>query len=120
SNAQAHASAWVLVTQKVPFLTIKLAANATAGQVQLQAFANGNPLDPAVFKVNWEIGAKVTGTISDTGLYSVAQNTTDRFVLIFAWAMHPVLGKLEGHIILPLPLARFARELGMMSDKTAP
>ncbi|RMP09705.1 hypothetical protein ALQ28_01124 [Pseudomonas syringae pv. delphinii] len=120
SNAQAHASAWVLVTQKVPFLTIKLAANATAGQVQLQAFANGNPLDPAVFKVNWEIGAKFTGTISDTGLYSVAQNTTDRFVLIFAWAMHPVLGKLEGHIILPLPLARFARELGMMSDKTAP
>ncbi|POD79176.1 imidazole glycerol phosphate synthase subunit hisF [Pseudomonas syringae group genomosp. 3] len=120
SNAQAHASAWVLVTQKVPFLTIKLAANAAAGQVQLQAFANGNPLDPAVFKVNWEIGAKVTGTISDTGLYSVAQNTTDRFVLIFAWAMHPALGKLEGHIILPLPLARFARELGMMSDKTAP
>ncbi|GKQ47790.1 hypothetical protein PSTH1771_12965 [Pseudomonas syringae pv. theae] len=120
SNTQAHASAWVLVTQKVPFLTIKLAANAAAGQVQLQAFANGNPLDPAVFKVNWEIGAKVTGTISDTGLYSVAQNTTDRFVLIFAWAMHPALGKLEGHIILPLPLARFARELGMMSDKTAP
>ncbi|MGN2437393.1 imidazole glycerol phosphate synthase subunit hisF [Pseudomonas syringae] len=119
-NTQAHASAWVLVTQKVPFLTIKLAANAAAGQVQLQAFANGNPLDPAVFKINWEIGAKVTGTISDTGLYSVAQNTTDRFVLIFAWAMHPALGKLEGHIILPLPLARFARELGMMSDKTAP
>ncbi|KPZ08576.1 hypothetical protein [Pseudomonas syringae group genomosp. 3] len=119
-NTQAHASAWVLVTQKVPFLTIKLAANAAAGQVQLQAFANGNPLDPAVFKVNWEIGAKVTGTISDTGLYSVAQNTTDRFVLIFAWAMHPTLGKLEGHIILPLPLAQFARELGMMSDKTAP
>ncbi|EKG31569.1 hypothetical protein [Pseudomonas avellanae] len=120
SNPQAHASAWVLVTQMLPFLTIKLAANAAAGQVQLQAFANGNPLDPAVFKVNWDIGAKVTGTISDTGLYSVAQNTTDRFVLIFAWAMHPALGKLEGHIILPLPLARFARELGMMSDKTAP
>ncbi|RMO70897.1 imidazole glycerol phosphate synthase subunit hisF [Pseudomonas syringae group genomosp. 3] len=119
-SKQAHASAWVLVTQKVPFLTIKLAVNATVGQVQLQAFANGKPLDPAVFKVNWEIGAKVTGTISDTGLYSVAQNTTDRFVLIFAWAMHPVHGKLEGHIILPLPLAQFARELGMMSDKTAP
>ncbi|MCR8718451.1 imidazole glycerol phosphate synthase subunit hisF [Pseudomonas syringae] len=119
-NMQAYASAWVLVTQKIPFLTIKLAANAAAGQVQLQAFANGNLLDPAVFKVNWEIGAKATGTISDTGLYSVAQNTTDRFVLIFAWAMHPALGKLEGHIILPLPLARFARELGMMSDKTAP
>ncbi|WP_024677963.1 hypothetical protein [Pseudomonas syringae] len=120
SNPQAQASAWVLVTQKVPFLTIKLAANAAAGQVQLQAFANGNPLDPTRFKVNWEIGAKVTGTISDTGLYSVAQNTTDRFVLIFAWAQHSELGKLEGHIILPLPLARFARELGMMSDKTAP
>ncbi|NAS95435.1 hypothetical protein CU664_07750 [Pseudomonas syringae pv. actinidifoliorum] len=120
TNMQAHASAWVLVTQKLPFLTIKLAANTTAGQVQLQAFANGKPLDPAVFKVNWKIGAKVTGTISDTGLYSVAQNTTDRFVLIFAWTMHAALGKLEGHIILPLPLARFARELGMMSDKTAP
>ncbi|MFA0994514.1 MULTISPECIES: imidazole glycerol phosphate synthase subunit hisF [Pseudomonas syringae group] len=119
-NTQAQASAWVLVTQKVPFLTIKLAANAAAGQVQLQAFANGNPLDPAVFKVNWEIGAKATGTISEAGLYSAAQNTTDRFVLIFAWAMHPALGKLEGHIILPLPLAQFARELGMMSDKTAP
>ncbi|WP_059003356.1 hypothetical protein [Pseudomonas syringae] len=120
TNMQAHASAWVLVTQKLPFLTIKLAANTTAGQVQLQAFANGKPIDPAVFKVNWEIGAKVTGTISDTGLYSVAQNTTDRFVLIFAWTMHAALGKLEGHVILPLPLAQFARELGMMSDKTAP
>ncbi|WP_024697893.1 hypothetical protein [Pseudomonas avellanae] len=120
SNTQAYASAWVLVTQKIPFLTIKLAANAAAGQVQLQAFANGNLLDPAVFKVNWEIGAKATGTISEAGLYSAVQNTTDRFVLIFAWAMHPALGKLEGHIILPLPLARFARELGMMSDKTAP
>ncbi|SDW54668.1 hypothetical protein SAMN05444064_104242 [Pseudomonas syringae] len=120
SNPQAQASAWVLVTQKIPFLTIKLAANAGAGQVQLQAFANGNPLDPAVFKVHWEIGAKATGTISEGGLYSAAQNTTDRFVLIFAWAAHPLLGKLEGHMILPLPLARFALELGMMSDKTAP
>lgn len=122
SNPQAHASAWVLVTQKIPFLTIKLAASAqvAAGQVQLQAFANGNPLDPALFKVYWDIGAKLTGEISETGLYSVAQNTTDRFVLIFAWAMHPLFGKLEGHIILPLPLGRFAQELGMMSDKTAP
>ncbi|RML70497.1 hypothetical protein APX70_05798, partial [Pseudomonas syringae pv. maculicola] len=74
SNPQAHASAWVLVTQKIPFLTIKLAASAqvAAGQVQLQAFANGNPLDPALFKVYWDIGAKLTGEISETGLYSVA------------------------------------------------
>ncbi|RMU69167.1 hypothetical protein ALP24_04919, partial [Pseudomonas syringae pv. aptata] len=51
------------------------------------------------------------------GLYTPDVPSTDRFVLIFVEAPHSILGIIEGHIILPLPLDRFAGDLELMKDK---
>ncbi|MCJ2374996.1 hypothetical protein [Pseudomonas sp. RGM 3321] len=82
-----------------------------ADQVQLQAFANGITLAG----VKWRIGAG-SGSISE-GLYTPDISSTDRFVLIFAEAPHPVFDVIAGHIILPLPMDRFATELQLMKGQ---
>ncbi|MEE4740495.1 hypothetical protein V2K88_02305 [Pseudomonas alliivorans] len=99
-NGQARASAWVLVRLKTPAVVITTVAPASSGQVQLQALINGKP-----FAVGWSIAMNGPGAIDDNGLYIVKSPTEQRFVLIFAAFEHPLLGTMEGHIILPLPLA---------------
>ncbi|MCH5512554.1 hypothetical protein ABNM12_09715 [Pseudomonas syringae] len=133
TSQQASVSSWVLVKHQVPLLTVKVVktvevsevldvekvgehvdvVNIRADQVQLQAFANG--LTPP--GVKWRVGAG-RGRIDD-GLYTPDVASTDRFVLIFAEAPNAILGVIEGHIVLPLPLDRFATDLELMKGKKA-
>lgn len=87
------------------------AVNIRADQVQLEAFANGVPMPGT----RWRVG--VGGGNVLNGLYTPDVPSTDRFVLIFVEAPHSILGIIEGHIILPLPLDRFAGDLELMKDK---
>ncbi len=146
TSEQASVSSWVLVKHQTPWLTLKVVKTVEvsevleavrtsevvkgmqvvkvlktgkrvdvvkirADQVELQAFANG--LTPP--GVKWRVGAG-SGSISD-GLYTPDLSSTDRFVLIFAEAPHSVLGVMEGHIILPLPVDRFAADLELMKGR---
>ncbi|KPX85785.1 Uncharacterized protein ALO59_03168 [Pseudomonas amygdali pv. mellea] len=133
TSGQASVSSWVLVKHQTPLLTVKVVRTVEvsevlevakvgkpvdvvtirADQVQLQAFADGDTPDG----VQWRIGAG-SGSISD-GLYTPDISSTDRFVLIFAEAAHPVF-VVEGHIILPLPVDGFATELELMKGKEVP
>ncbi|MBC3954219.1 hypothetical protein [Pseudomonas triticifolii] len=97
---EAFASAWVLVRMKPPAVVITTVGSASSGQVQLQALINSKP-----YPVAWSIALNGPGAIDGNGLYTVKSPTAQRFVLIFAAYVHPQLGTMEGHIILPLPLA---------------
>ncbi|WP_082304587.1 hypothetical protein [Pseudomonas amygdali] len=134
TSGQASVSSWVLVKHQTPLLTVKVVKTVEvsevlevakvgkpmdvvtirADQVQLQAFANAVALPG----VRWRVGAG-SGSISD-GLYTPDISSTDRFVLIFAEADHPVFDVMEGHIILPLPVGGFAKELELMKGKEVP
>ncbi|RMQ13164.1 hypothetical protein ALP98_03377, partial [Pseudomonas viridiflava] len=133
TSGQASVSSWVLVKHQTPLLTVKVVRTVEvsevlevakvgkpvdvvtirADQVQLQAFTDG--VTPVC--VEWRIGAG-SGSISD-GLYTPDISSTDRFVLIFAEADHPLFF-VEGHIILPLPVDGFATELELMKGKEVP
>ncbi|WP_024694115.1 hypothetical protein [Pseudomonas syringae] len=100
ADGQARASAWVLVRLKTPAVVITTVGSASSGQVQLQALINSKP-----FTVAWSIALNGPGAIDENGLYTVKSPTEQRFVLIFAAFEHPQFGTMEGHLILPLPLA---------------
>ncbi|SOS34832.1 hypothetical protein CFBP6411_03475 [Pseudomonas syringae group genomosp. 3] len=97
------ASAWVLVQLHTPFLTVQATAEQQEGtqikKMLLQAFGNGSPKE-----ATWSMPLGGPGSITD-GVYSAGAQTDEHFVLIFASIQHPVMGTLQGHIILPLPLA---------------
>ncbi|TFZ33145.1 hypothetical protein EWW49_33390, partial [Pseudomonas syringae] len=115
-GGQASVSAWVLVKQQTPLITVKVVKTVEvsevlevakvdkpvdvvtmrADQVQLQAFANAVALPG----VKWRVGAG-SGSISD-GVYTPDISSTARFGLIFAEADHPVCDVLGGHMLLPL------------------
>ncbi|KPW69466.1 Uncharacterized protein ALO81_03661, partial [Pseudomonas cannabina] len=143
TSGQASVSSWVLVKHQTPLITVRVVKTVEvsevlqvvrtvkvvrivkvlkigtrvdvvtirADQVQLQAFANG--ITPA--GVKWRIGAG-SGSISE-GLYTPDISSTDRFVLIFAEAPHSIFDVIAGHIILPLPVDRFATELQLMKGQ---
>jgi len=98
------ASAYVLVLQIEPLITVKPVENPNLpeGQVQLQAYINGNAVNPV-----WSLPVDGPGSISQAGLYSEDIGTKERFVLINAVADTGEFGKFEGHLILPLPLVDF-------------
>lgn len=48
------------------------------------------------------------------GLYCADPQSSERFVLIFAKWDTGSIGIVEGHIILPLPMDRFADELELL------
>ncbi|MCQ9470071.1 hypothetical protein NRB15_06935 [Pseudomonas alliivorans] len=112
SNARGSRSAWVLVVNHPPALTVKPVASpeVSTGRIQLQAVINNT-----VVKVDWTLPIDGTGFIDDEGLYTGPEVVQQPFVLVFATLTDDILGTLEGHIILPLPLQQFPEELALMA-----
>lgn len=101
-------SVHVLALQKAPMIAVKCSADIAQGKVQLEAVVNG--LTPPA---EWSLPLGGPGSISQTGLYQVPQAATERYVVIFAQVDGGLIGKLEGHLILPLPLVEFPQVLGL-------
>ncbi|MBA1231633.1 hypothetical protein G7013_18470 [Pseudomonas viridiflava] len=103
ANQDFSTSAWVLVQKNTPFLTIKATIaeqdGTSAEKVLLQAIGNGN-----VVTATWSMPLGGPGSITD-GVYSAGEEADKHFVLILATVQHVVMGELQGHIILSLPLA---------------
>lgn len=112
TNALGSRSAWVLVVNHRPGLTVKPLANpdVSAGRIQLQALING-----VVLEADWTLPLEGTGSIDADGLYTEPEVAQAPFVLVFATFTDPILDKLEGHIILPLPLRQYPQELALMA-----
>ena len=103
-------SVHVLALQKDPIVSVGiLSTDIEQGQVQLEARVNGPKT------AEWSLPLGGPGSIDSTGLYRVAPTATERFVLIFAVVDGGDWGKLEGHLILPLPLVEFPQLLEMLS-----
>ncbi|OUM07096.1 hypothetical protein BW686_11835 [Pseudomonas syringae] len=124
TSTKANASSWVLVRHQPSLLVVKVVkvvkvskankdVKLSAVQVQLQASANGNVVSDAVFKV----AADGPGSVTEGGLYTAADPSDAKFVLIFASFPHPVFGNMEGHIIVPLPLDEFDEDLALMKGR---
>jgi hypothetical protein len=112
-------SVWVLASQKAPMLKLKPLTEQTplpSGQLRLEANLNGHRT------AEWSLPMGGPGSITRDeegyGLYIADPQAVDRFVLIFAKWDTAVIGIVEGHIILPLPLDGFPAELELM--KAAP
>ncbi|MBC3954220.1 hypothetical protein [Pseudomonas triticifolii] len=112
TNALGSRSAWVLVVNHPPALTVKPLASpeVSAGRIQLQAVFNG-----IVVKADWTLPVGGTGSIDDDGLYTEPEVFQESFALVFATLPDDIFGNLEGHIILPLPLQQFPQELALMA-----
>jgi len=106
-------SAYVLVLQREPGVTVKPVENANLppGQVQLQASVNGTVID-----AEWSLPLEGPGWIDTTGLYSDDIGAKERFVLIKAMVDGGVFGKFEGHLILPLPLSDFSVAIRALAE----
>lgn len=114
SNAQGTRSAWVLVKQMPSSLVVKPASAAvlTAGKLQLQAIFGSRDVTEIC---TWSLPMNGPGSIDEsTGLYTSDPESTERFVLVFGLVDGGLLGEIEGHIILPLPLGEFGTEVEMM------
>jgi hypothetical protein len=99
-------SAYVLVIQNDPLVVVKPVGNPGLGQVQLQAFFDGEPVDG-----QWRLPIGGPGYIDDGGLYSDDPMAKTRFVLVYVSAQ--VIGRtFLGHIILPLPFEEFTFLVG--------
>lgn len=113
-SSGAKRSAWMLVRQKQSLLTVKPREEAglplRPGELQLDAIFNEE-----VWAADWTLPTGGPGTIDSEGIYRSDPNATERFVLIFASAAFSPTNKLEGHIILPLPLDTFPEELTLMA-----
>ncbi|CAM3141767.1 hypothetical protein BZK31_06505 [Pseudomonas floridensis] len=96
------ASAWVLVQKSIPVFSVRATAieqtAAQVEQVKLEAYVGDK-----VLGVDWAMPLGGPGSITD-GIYNADLEAHEHFVLIIASLLHPALGTLEGHIILPLPL----------------
>jgi hypothetical protein len=106
------ASAYVLVLQNEPLITVKIVENNNLpeGQVQLQASINGSTVRPV-----WSLPLDGPGSINQSGLYIDDMGTRERFVLINA-SLDGEFGKYEGHLILPLPLADFPIVISALAE----
>lgn len=101
----ASRSVHVLVVLDLPRLSISVASEAVLadGQIQLQALVNG--MSPQ--GVQWHLPLGGPGQLDpDTGVYSIDSSAPQPFVLIMARVeIEAVNLLLEGHLLLPLPLA---------------
>ena len=106
------ASAYMLVVETTPLITVKPVENSNLpdGQVQLEAYMNGNVINPV-----WSLPIDGRGSISQSGLYSDEMGAKARFVLINA-ALDGEFGKYEGHLILPLPLTDFPAVISALAE----
>jgi hypothetical protein len=111
----AKTSVWVLAVQKEPMLKLKPLtepAPLPPGQLRLEAILNGHRT------AEWSLPMGGPGSISldneNYGLYCADPQASERFVLIFAKWDTGSIGIVEGHIILPLPMDRFADELELL------
>lgn len=113
SQGVESASAFVLVLQTEPGITVKVIGNPNLpeGQVQLQAIINGNPVN-----ATWSLALDGPGSIDESGLYSDDIGAQERFVLINALVDGGGFGTFEGHMILPLPLADFPSVINALAN----
>lgn len=105
SDGQHTRSAWVLVRQVDPVLTIEMVEDSTLpdGEIRLQAKVNGMPL---LDNVEWWKPDGMPGSF-DGDVYKSDLNALNPFVVIFARFEDTVWDLFyEGHVILPLPLNR--------------
>lgn len=105
-------SAYVLAIQKDPLILIKpvINHNLPEGQIQLQAIFDGEPADGA-----WSLPLGGPGTIDQTGIYTDDPMAKQRF--IFFHVSVEFMGRtLEGHLILPLPLADFTSVIRALAE----
>ncbi|MBO1542164.1 hypothetical protein [Pseudomonas sp. OA65] len=112
SRTNTTRSAHVLVLHRASGLPVKiLNIDLVQGQVQLEAYINGNLVD-----AEWSLPMGGPGSIDSMGLYRASPSATERFVLIFAVVdAGPPYGKFEGHLILPLPLVEFPELFKVLS-----
>lgn len=112
SQGDETASAYVLVIQVDPLITVKPVdgPDLPEGQLQLQALINGVLVNPV-----WSL-LRGPGTISQSGLYSEEIGAQEPSVLIYASFETIDFGKFEGHLILPLPLADFPSVINELAN----
>jgi hypothetical protein len=113
SQTEETGSAWVLVMQNEPGATIKPVDNPSQpeGQIQLQAFVNGEPITG-----EWSLPLGGPGSIDSSGLYLDDPLAKDRFVLITVLVDGGGFGYFEGHLILPRPLTDFPTVLKALAE----
>ncbi len=112
-------SVYMLVKQFEPAITLSTVAGATElppGQVQLKAESNNSDLTHLVDE--WAILFDGPGHMDADipGRYHADPNTEARFVCIVARWDSIVIGIYKGHIILPLPLMAFSKEVELLSQ----
>lgn len=103
SDGQSTGFIWMLVRQQTALLTVGIVDDdLPQGQVRLQAVVNGNVLPG----VEWSLPDAMPGKVDANGIYTSSPDTHERLVVIFARFYDDIFETwLEGHIILPLPLA---------------
>lgn len=106
-------SAYVLVLQNEPGASIKPVEmpSLPEGQIQLQAFVNGNSIDGT-----WSLPLNGPGWIDESGLYTDDPRAKERFVLITVLVDGGPFGTFEGYLILPLPLTDFPAVLKALAE----
>lgn len=118
SDGQSTGFIWVLVLQQAAVLTVGVVDDdLPPGQVRLQAIANGNVIP----QVEWSVPDAMPGEIDASGIYTSSPDTHDRLVVIFARLYDDIFDMwLEGHIILPLPLANASNLLQALKTTVRP
>ncbi|MBA1205386.1 hypothetical protein G7009_27140 [Pseudomonas capeferrum] len=95
-------SLYVLAIQRLPGLVVTLAEEPRGDAMQFVAYLNGRP-----FAAKWRLGAG-SGQIDEaTGLYQPGSGNQAPGILVFAEVDTGGLGIFEGHLIMPLGIARF-------------
>lgn len=113
SDGKNSSSAWVLVRQQQPMLTIEIVPDGSLAEdeVRLEARYGGNVYSG----VEWYMPEGLPGTLSKDGVYKGDPAAPDRFVIIFVRVDDILFDRLEGHLILPLPLSRHGQLLQKLS-----
>jgi hypothetical protein len=106
-------SAYVLVRQKPSMLTVNPVEDEALpeGQIRLVAIFDEEPC-----AAQWYLPIGMPGSIDTEGVYTADPSVPDRFVLVFAEGQRGS-SKLEGHLILPLPLGNFPEVLKALAPK---
>ncbi|RRV03670.1 hypothetical protein EGJ27_24545 [Pseudomonas sp. v388] len=95
-------SAFIVVQHLSQSLSVKPLEDAglPAGQVQLQATVR-----ETVVAAQWSLPFGGPGSLGADGIYTAQPSAKDLFVIILATYESELIGKLEGYLVLPLPLA---------------
>jgi hypothetical protein len=96
------ALACMVVLQSAQTLSVS-PLEAAGGQIQLQARVN-----QTLVAAQWSLPFGGPGSIDANGVYTAAPAAKDLFVVVTARFDHEVIGRLEGYLVLPLPLSETA------------